>query len=226
MYTRPLAYPRLWPLAATILPSPPYPHDQISPSATEHIERLRYIQEEIKASMKLAQEIHARAHNERHDDTPTFEIGQKVWLESTNITTDRPSKKFAPRRLGPYPIITKIGTHAYRLSLPHSMKIHPVFHVNLLSAHHTNTIPGQNFTEPPAEIVEGEEQYEVESILNSRYFRNQLQYRVRWLGYDESYDTWEPLKNIEDSAPLAIQEFHTLHPDAWSKTKKPQPRHR
>jgi hypothetical protein len=65
------------------------------------------------------------------------------------------------------------------------MKIHPVFHVSLLEPVATDPIPGQVPPPVPPIIVDNEEEYEVEEILDFRRRRNQLQYLVKWTGYHE-----------------------------------------
>jgi hypothetical protein len=133
-----------------------------------------------------------------------------------NIRTVRPTKKFDVRHTGPYTILEKIGTHAYRLQLPPSMKIHNVFHVSLLSPYRPPTYPGQ-FEEPPGpvEVTDQGAEYEVAAIVDSR--RNsrtgRLEYLVEWLGYEgtDEQTTWEPIDNLS-SAQEAISEFHNRHP--------------
>lgn len=66
-------------------------------------------------------------------------------------------------------------------------------------------------TNEPIE-VDGEEEYEVEEILDSRIFRRQLQYLVRWKGYGPGDNSWEPAKNI--TADEIISEFHNKNPSA------------
>lgn len=173
--------------------------------------------------MTMAQERMARFYDERHGDTPAFAVNDKVFLEATNIQTDRPLRKLSPKRLGPFRITEVISTHAYRLELPTTMKIHNVFHVSLLTRHKPNTIAGRDFPEPPPDIVEGEEHYEVDKILNSRYIGNELQYLVRWVGYDQGEDSWEPAEFLED-APEKVTEFHARFPLAFSPTRRPPPR--
>ena len=58
---------------------------------------------------------------------PTFQIGSKVWLNAKNIRTQRPSRKLDNKRHGPYKVKARVGTHAYRLELPNTMKIQNVF---------------------------------------------------------------------------------------------------
>ena len=65
-------------------------------------------------------------------------------------------RKLAPRWLGPFAILQKMGEMAYELQLPAHMKIHPVFHVALL----------RRWKGPPPEIpspilVKGQEEWEV-----------------------------------------------------------------
>jgi hypothetical protein len=62
----------------------------------------------------------------------------------------------------------QINIVAFQLKPPDSMKIHPVFHVSLLKPYHASTIPRRTHKPPPLIIVDGEQEYEVEEILDSR----------------------------------------------------------
>jgi len=53
---------------------------------------------------------------------PPFAVGDQVWLNTRNLRTRRPSKKLDFKQAGPFPIIEKISSHAFRLGLPLSMK--------------------------------------------------------------------------------------------------------
>ena len=89
----------------------------------------QYLRDQIKKS--ITQYTSATANH--HIPIPDFQVGDKVWLDSWNICTKRPSKKLDHRRLGPYPIMAKISLHAFHLRLPLALcQIHPVFHVSLL----------------------------------------------------------------------------------------------
>lgn len=145
-----------------------------------------------------------------------YKIGDMVYLSTKNIRTIRPSKKLDHVRVGPFKISKKIGTHAYKLQLPSSMKIHPVFHVNLLShidQEEQPDIPGR-ITEPiPPVTIEGEQHFEAEQILDSSIRYNRLWYLVRYKDYpDPSEDTWEPPENLWN-CPDLIRDFHNRYPD-------------
>ena len=127
--------------------------------------------------------------------------------------TVTPSKKLSHKRLGPYMVEKRVGDLDYRLKLPPLVPVHPVFHVSLLSPYATSSIPGRKHPEPPPVEVEGEEEYEVERILDSRIFRRGLQYLVKWKGYDDSQTTWEPARNLTH-APDLVQDFHVRQPSA------------
>jgi hypothetical protein len=70
--------------------------------------------------------------------------------------------------------------------------IHPVFHINLLTLYKETTMHGPNFTHPAPELINGEEEYSIEKILDSRRFsrRRRLQYLVKWEGYPDSDNMW------------------------------------
>ncbi|KAG0155432.1 hypothetical protein PDIDSM_1009 [Penicillium digitatum] len=113
-----------------------------------------------------------------------YRPGQLVWLNARNIRTLRPQKKLDWKNLGPFKVLEAISAHAYKLELPASMKIHPVFNVSLLQPAATNPVNGQ-VTEPaPPVEVKGLEEWEVEDILDSRWERRgrggpRLKYTVK-----------------------------------------------
>ena len=57
---------------------------------------------------------------------------------------------------------------------------------------------------PPSDIIEGQEEYEVETIFDKKVKRNGVQYRVKWKGYEET--TWEPMSNLRQ-ARVAVKDF-------------------
>src|ERR1700677_2890615 len=60
-------------------------------------------------------------------DGPTLKVRDKVYVDTSDYTTDRPSKKLSDKRIGPYLILKVINDNAFKLKLPSSMKIHAVF---------------------------------------------------------------------------------------------------
>jgi len=137
-----------------------------------------------------------------------------VFLDASDISTTRPSKKLSHQFLGPYPVLEKVSTHAYRLKLPRSMsQLHPVFHVVKLRRSPVDPIPGRKVVAPPPPVLKGgEEHYEVEEVRNSRTWRGKLQFLVRWKGYGAEDDSWEAERDVD--APRLIEEFYRRNPGA------------
>ena len=110
-----------------------------------------------------------------------------------------------PKREGPFEITEVLGPVTYRLKLPASWRIHDVFHAVSLRPYKENEVYGENFTQPPPEIVEGEEVYEVESILKHRRRGRAYQYYVKWRGYPISDASWEPEDSFSTDGDLLSQ---------------------
>jgi hypothetical protein len=141
-------------------------------------------------------------------------VGDKIWLSRRNIRTTRPSQKLDVKRLGPFPIEEVVGTGqlAYRLRLPSQLRIHPVFHVSLLEPYRENQLPGRRQEPAPPVEVEGELEYEVKEVLDSKMSRGKLKYLVEWEGYGPDERSWEPAENVQNAAE-AVAEFHQRYPN-------------
>ena len=78
-----------------------------------------------------------------------------------------------------------------------------------------NPIPNRTQTPPSPIKIDGEEEYEISEILNSKIDKRQkckLQYLVRWLGYEgtDEETSWVPADEVHTSE--AISDFHSAHP--------------
>ena len=99
---------------------------------------------------------------------PQFDVGQPVWLSTKNIKIQRKNAKLDNRRLGPFKVAEKTGPLTYRLSLPTWMKIHDNIHVDRLSPWKGNEVNGMEPPPPEPEVIDGEEHWEVDQIIDSR----------------------------------------------------------
>jgi hypothetical protein len=100
--------------------------------------------------------------------TSQYKQGEQVWLEATHLKIRHQKTKLRPKRYGPFKIIKEISPVAYQLRLPVAWGIHDVFHASLLSPYHKMTTHGPNFSQPPPELIDGEEEYQVECIMGHR----------------------------------------------------------
>jgi hypothetical protein len=150
----------------------------------------------------------------KHRDTPKYKEGDQVWLEGKNLRINQPTAKLAPRRHGPFKITQVMSAVNYRLELPTQWSIHPVFHINLLTPYKETIMHGPNFTRPAPELIDGEEEYSVEKILDSRRFgrRQRLQYLVKWEGYPDLDNMWVDKDDV--FAEDKVREFKASNPEA------------
>ena len=196
------------------------PHSRVTmETANEFAGRMRESLEEAKAALAKAKDDMVRYYNQRHDPTPEYRVGDKVYLDASDIKTTRPSKKLAHRNLGPFPIVRRVGSHAYRLRLPPSLsRLHPVFPVVKLTLAPRDPFGRHNKPPPTPEIVEDEEHYEVEKILDSRLYRGKLQYLVKWKGFGYEENSWANENDV--FAPWLVRDFHQTNPVAPRRIQK------
>lgn len=169
---------------------------------------------EAKSALAHAADEMARYYDAHRQTAPEYEIGDLVWLDSTNIKTTRPMKKFDDKWFGPFPITKIVSRAAVKLSLPAQMKIHPVFSVTRLRPFIPDRIlERQQPPPPPPDLAEdGTEEYELEKILDSRRVRRRLLYLCKFKGYTDTHNEWIPARDI--SAEDLITDFHRLNPKA------------
>jgi hypothetical protein len=182
------------------------PPSEVLKDYTDRLEKLAdFLQCEIRFSLATQSEF-----ADRHRvSPPDLRPGDYVWLLRRHIRTTRPSSKLDYKRLGRFQILSKVSSHAYKLDLPPSMKVHPVFHISLLEPCSSNPLPGQRLPQPEPTIVDDEVVWEVEEILDSKLNRGHLHYLVRWVG--DFQDTWQPEDDLAGS-PTLKREFHSRYP--------------
>jgi len=176
------------------------------PDISMRISNIKEAREEAQAAISKTQEKMIK-----NSKFVEFKINDQVWLDGANIKRPYASKKLSPRRYGPFRVVAKISHVAYRLQLPNSWGIHNVFHAALLTPYKETPEHGPNFLEPPPEVIEGEEEWEVEQILGKRHFGRgrKLQYLVRWKGYSPAHDQWINRHDLHANDLIAEYESRT-----------------
>ncbi|KAI2667311.1 Transposon Tf2-9 polyprotein [Labeo rohita] len=164
----------------------------------------------------------------RRRPNPGYEPGQWVWLSTRDLRLRLPCKKLSPRYVGPFKIIKQITPVSYRLELPAEYRISPTFHVSLFKP--ADDPPGVENLEgtasqgPAPIVVDGKEVYRVNTILDSRRRRGELQYLVDWEGFGPEERSWVASGDILD--PSLTTDFHTQHPDRPGPRGRGRPRRR
>ena len=192
---------------------PQQPHSAVK-SVAEFADRMAEGLAEAKAALGKAKDDYTQYYNRRRTPAPEFQVGDMVWLDSSDISITRPSRKLAHRRWGPYKVERKVGLASYRLHLPPDLnRLHPVFPVVKLTLATPDPIPGRRSKPPPPPVlVDGNEEFEVEEVLDSRFRYRRLEYLVKWKGYDAGNNSW--IVHDAVHAPRATAAFHRKHPGA------------
>ena len=168
----------------------------------------------LAAKVHLEQaRLRMRIQADRRRREKEFAVGDRVLLRTKNIELmhSGPSKKLQAQFVGPFRIRARIGPVAYRLELPQGWRIHNVFHVSLLREFNTTADYGERELEaPPPDLVDDEEEYEVERVIDHRRRRQGrqqvLEYLVKWRGYGMEEALWLPEGELRN-APQAVADY-------------------
>ena len=120
--------------------------------ANETAQTLRNLHKDLTEDVAFYAQRSAIYYDRKRLMGPSLFSGDMVYLLRKNVKTKRPSGKLDHKKLGPFKIKKKTGPINYELSLPHTMKIYPVFYVSLLEKAPLNAIENRtNDVEPMEE---------------------------------------------------------------------------
>ncbi|KAJ9523637.1 hypothetical protein QJQ45_007339 [Haematococcus lacustris] len=202
------------------------------PKAAEFVEGIEKAVRKAKHCWRVAQlRMKALVDGKRRD--VSYHPGAQVLLSTVNMRNNQNEqgvRKLKPRYVGPFTVLRMIGKVAVQLHLPPSWnRMHNVFHVSLVKPYCGNQTPNLA-APPPVQWLEGEPVYEVEKLLahrvvklkgrnrgkgrpKSKEAKKGLEFLVRWAGYSEEHDTWEPQKNLlncEEAMQAYIEQHGAL----------------
>ena len=192
--------------------------DTSQSTAEQLFQELKSNIELAKQNLQEAQERQTLYANENRKEL-TFKVDDSVMLSTANLRAKGRSAKLLPRFIGPYKVLEVINPVAYKVDIPSSLRIHNVFHVSLLKPYidGAEAFPDrEQVLRPPPEDLneEGEELWEVEEIVGKRRrkvkkgrrTRMVTEYLVKWKGYPEWENSWEPERGLRQ-AKETIQAF-------------------
>ncbi|KAF7783141.1 hypothetical protein Agabi119p4_2517 [Agaricus bisporus var. burnettii] len=180
------------------------------PAAADFADRMKLQHEETQAALKKAQDDMRRYADRGRGEAVKYKVGDKILLATRDLQIQgRPTRKLTEKFIGPYTVKKIISPNAVELDLPRSIRIHPVVNVSRIVMYREQ-VEGQGSKPAPAVEIEGEQEWEVEKILNAKWFRGKKRYLVRWKGYTAEADSWEPEENLANAKEL-ITEFHQLY---------------
>jgi len=121
--------------------------------------------EQAKAALTLVVERIKWYYDQKVQSVP-IKVGNKVLLNLKDYQTME--QALQPQYKGPFEIIEKLSLVMFRLRIPpHYRALHLVFYASKLAQYFESTIHGQKSTPPPPTLIQGQEEWEVEKILDS-----------------------------------------------------------
>lgn len=167
----------------------------------ELLQQRQLITEHIKDNLKKAQE-RMKFYADKHRQERSFEVGDMVFLKlqpfRQNSVHLRKNLKLSSRYFGPYKVLEKVGSVAYRLELPPESKIFPIFHVSLLKKQiGKKIIPSQIL---PATDESGIMLAQAAKVMEHRQIlekgRTKWQVKILWKEEDWRVESWEDTSYI------------------------------
>jgi len=144
------------------------------------VEKMRKIQEKTKVALGKAQEEMRKFADRKRREGEEYKVGDLVLLSTKDLKWQmkgKRSEKLTEHFVGPYKIKEIISSNAVELELPKSIKIHPVVNVSRVRLYKPQ-VEGQKKIPPKLVIIEGEEEFEVEKILNKRIVQGKEKFLV------------------------------------------------
>ena len=128
---------------------------------------------------------------------PAIQLGDWVMLNSKNLKFKLGVKKLSPKFVGPFKVIKVVNKVSFRLKLPKSWKVFPVFHKGFLRLY-----TGKVNKEEVHPIVETGHKFEVEAILGERKVRGKHQFLVKWKNYSLDEASWQTVADRKNCSDL------------------------
>ena len=150
---------------------------------------------------------------DRHRRDLSFAVGDRVWLSTRFLPVKGTARKLSALFAGPFSVVQKVGNVAYRLQLPVDWQIHDVFHVSQLKGS-VGDVNGESGIE-----IEGQTEFEIERILQSRVVRNRKEYLVKWKGYNDFENSWVKAHDMGNAQEL-VQQFESSFLPRQSRTRR------
>ena len=178
--------------------------------AEKFIKKMKEIQEEVKAALEKAQEEIRKYADRKRSDVEEYKVGDLVMLSTKDLKYQivrRKMEKLTERFVGPYKIKKVVSLNVVELELPTTIKIHPVVNVSRIHRYrYIGQVKRQRKEQLAPVIIKGEEEQEVERILNKQWVREKNKYLVCQKGFTAESDTWEERENLKNTKE-AIKEF-------------------
>ncbi len=177
------------------------------------IDQIKNIFEQINKTLIFAREALIKTRKQmmnqtnKHRKKINYEIESKMFLNERNIVTAKSFKKLDDKMLNSF-INLDLVDSSYKLKLSESMHVHDVFHSDLLRSIIDDFLSDQKNEFSDSIVINDEEKWKINDILNSCWYRRRLQYRVKWNDYDNDLNWYNADDDEFMNAQKIVDDFH------------------
>ncbi len=177
------------------------------------IDRVKNISEQMNKTLIFAHEALIKTRKQmmnqanKHRKKINYEIESKMFLNERNIVTARLFKKLNDKMLDSFQIIDLVDSF-YKLKLLETMHIHDVFHSELLRLVANDSLSDQKNEPSRSIVINDEDEWKIDDILNFQWYQRRLQYWVKWKSYDNDLNWYNADDNKFMNAQEMIDDFH------------------
>ncbi len=175
--------------------------------------KVENISENMNKTLKFARESLVKTQEQmmkqvnKHRKEVDYKIESKMFLNERNIVTARSFKKLDDKMLDSFINLDLIDS-SYKLKLSESMRVHDVFHSDLLRSVVDDLLPDQKNEFSDSIVINDEDEWKINDILNFHRYRRRLQYRVKWNDYDNDLNWYNADDDEFMNAQKIIDDFH------------------
>ena len=180
------------------------------PTAAQFVNEIQENIKEMKVRMQGAID-RQKLHADKKQRELIFQEGDLVKLNTRNLPIILGVRKLTDRFSRPFKIEKKISNSAYKLKLPSTYKIHPVFHVSQLEPVKVSQLFPREEEKAAPPVVPAEnnssDEWEIEKILGERKRYRRKEYLIKWKGYPPEENSWVPEYNLTNAQEV-LDEFY------------------
>ncbi len=175
--------------------------------------KVKNISEHMNKTLKFARESLVKTWEQmmkqvnKHRKEVNYEIESKMFLNERNIITARSFKKLDDKMLDSFINLDFINS-SYKLKLSESMHIHDVFHSDLLRSVVNDFLSDQKNELSDSIVINDEDEWKINDILNFYWYQRWLQYKVKWNDYDNDLNWYNADDDEFMNAQKIIDDFH------------------
>ena len=143
----------------------------------------------------------------KHRKKINYKIKSKMFLNERNIIIARSFKKLNDKMLDSFINLDFIDS-SYKLKLSKSMHVHDVFHSDLLRFVVNDSLSDQKNELSDSIVINDENKWKIDDILNFRWYQRWLQYKVKWNDYNNDFNWYNADDDKFINAQKIINDFH------------------